>query len=61
MKKNILPALIRGLRAAVAFGLPYLLSWLAKNPNPKLVALGPVLMAIGKFLRDTYKWEWLPI
>lgn len=61
MKKSIIPALLRGLRSAVAFGLPYLISWLAQSPNPKLVALGPILMAIGKFLRDVYKWEWLPI
>lgn len=59
--KNLTPALLRALRSAVAFGLPYLISILAKSPNPKLVALGPLLMAIGKYLRDTYKWEWLPV
>lgn len=59
--KNLWPAILRGIRAAVAFGLPYLLSVLANSPNPKLIALGPVIMAVGKYLRDVFKWEWLPV
>ena len=60
-KQKILAAVMRGLRAGVAFGLPYLISWLAKNPNPKLVALGPFIMALGKYLRDSFKLDWLPV
>jgi len=59
--KNLIPALVRGLRTLVAVGLPILISYLTGNPNAKWAALAPVLMAIGKYLRDTYKWEWIPV
>jgi len=55
------PAILRGLRAAVATGLPVLISYLAGHPNVKWAALAPVIMAVAKYLRDTYKWEWLPV
>jgi len=55
------PAILRGLRAAVATGLPVLISYLVGHPNVKWAALAPVIMAVAKYLRDTYKWEWLPV
>lgn len=58
---TLIPALVRGLRAAVAAGLPVLISWIAGNPDARWAALAPVIMAIAKYLRDTYKWEWLPV
>jgi len=61
MWAKISPALIRGIRSAVAFGLPYLISWLSHRPDHRLMALGPLIMALGKYLRDTFKWEWLPV
>jgi hypothetical protein len=55
------PAILRGLRSAVAAGFPVLISYLAGQPDARWAALAPVLMAVGKYLRDTYKWEWLPV
>ena len=60
-KQMIWGAILRLVRSAVAFGLPYLLTVIANNPDVRIVALGPVIMAIGKYLRDAYKLEWLPV
>jgi hypothetical protein len=59
--KALWPSILRGIRAAVAMGLPLLVSYLAGQPDAKWVALGPVIMAIAKYLRDAFKWEWLPV
>lgn len=58
---GILAALLRLVRAGVAMGLPILISWLTGNPDVRWAALAPVIMAVAKYLRDTYKWEWLPV
>ena len=52
-------ALMRLLRVAVG-QLPFLVSWFMGNANPKLALLGPVINALGKYLRDAYKWN-LPV
>ncbi len=56
-------AVQRIIRSAIAFGLPYLISWLAQNPDPRWSALGPVIMGVGKYLRSSYpgKFDWLPV
>ena len=51
----------RAVRAAVAMGLPILISWLLQHPDMRWAGLAPVIMAIGKYLRDTYKWDWIPV
>ena len=59
--KNVWTALIRVGRVAIAAGLPYLLTWVAGHPNPKIALLGPIINGVGKYLRDQYGWNWLPI
>jgi hypothetical protein len=60
--QKIWAALLRGIRAAVAFGLPLLISWLTGHPNAKWAALAPVIMAIAKYLRDNFDGlNWLPV
>jgi hypothetical protein len=61
MLNPIVAALLRGVRSLVAMGLPILISYLSGNPDVRWAALAPVIMAIAKYLRDTYKWEWLPV
>lgn len=58
---SILAALLRGVRVLVATGLPVLISAIAGQPDVRWAALAPVISAIAKYLRDTYKWEWLPV
>ena len=60
MLKKFWPAIMRLLRVVVA-QLPFIVTWLQGNPDPKLALLGPVINAIAKYLRDAYKWEWLPV
>jgi len=54
-------AILRLVRSAVAMGLPILISFLTNNPDVRWAGLAPLIMGIGKYLRDTYKWEWLPV
>jgi hypothetical protein len=54
-------AILRAVRAAVAMGLPILISWLTGNPDVRWAGLAPLIMAVAKYLRDAYKWEWLPV
>jgi hypothetical protein len=61
MLNPILGALLRLVRSGVAVGIPMLIQYLQGSENPALYALAPVLMALGKYLRDTFKWEWLPV
>ena len=60
-KQKIWAAIWRFIRAAIAGGLPVLLSWLAGHPNVKWAGLAPVIMAIGKYLRDANNWDWIPV
>jgi hypothetical protein len=61
MLKTMWPAIVRALRALVAVGLPMFIANLQANPDPRWALLAPILMGVGKYLRDVYKWEWLPI
>jgi len=54
-------AILRLVRSTVAMGLPILISFLTNNPDVRWAGLAPLIMGIGKYLRDTYKWEWLPV
>lgn len=55
-------AFLRGLRAAVAIGLPILISWLAGHPSAKWAGVAPIIMAVSKYLRDNFdNMNWLPI
>lgn len=62
-KAIVSAAILRALRAAIAFGLPYFISYLAKNPDVRWSGLGVIIMGIAKYLRDSYpdKFEWLPV
>lgn len=60
-KSTVWPAILRLIRSAVAMGLPYLISWLAGQPNVMWAGLAPLIQALAKYLRDTFKWEWLPV
>ena len=61
MLKTMWPAIVRALRALVAVGLPMFIANLQANPDPRWALLAPILMGVGKYLRDVYKWEWLPV
>ena len=59
---SILAALLRGIRVGVAAGLPVLIAWLTSgHVDARWAALATVISAIAKYLRDTFKWEWLPV
>lgn len=53
------PILARFLRASVAV----ILAGLAAHyqDNALWLAIAPVLMAIGKWLRDKYGWDFFPV
>lgn len=53
-------ALLRLLRLGVA-QVPALIAYLSGTGNPLWVMFGVILNAVAKYLRDKYKWEWLPI
>ena len=53
-------ALLRLLRLGVA-QLPALLAYLSGSGSPLWVMVGVVINAVAKYLRDRYKWEWLPV
>ena len=61
MLKTLWPAILRGIRVAVAALLPVLISYLIGHPDVRLAALAPIINAIAKYLRDVYKWDWLPV
>lgn len=53
------PIIARFLRAAIAV----ILAGLAQQygGHPYYLLLVPVLAALGKWLRDAYKWDWFPV
>lgn len=53
------PILARFLRAFIAV----ILAGLAQNygGHPYWLVIAPVLMALGKWLRDAFKWDWIPV
>lgn len=53
------PVVMRFLRAAIAV----ILAGLAQNygGHPYYLLLAPILMALGKWLRDAFKWDWIPV
>jgi uncharacterized membrane protein YccC len=59
---SIWAAIYRALRVVVAMGLPYLISYLAGNPDPRWSALAPIIMGVAKYLRDNFpQLGWLPV
>jgi hypothetical protein len=54
-------AIWRLVRTAIAMGLPVLISFLSGHADIRWAALAPVIMGIAKYLRDAYKWDWLPV
>jgi hypothetical protein len=62
-KGAFVASLVRLVRAGIAYGLPYLISWLAEQPNLVWSALGPLLQAVSRFLRGAWpeKFKWLPV
>lgn len=53
------PILSRFLRAAIAV----IIAGAAERyaDNPLWLGLAPILMAIGKGLRDKMGWDWIPV
>ena len=62
LTQKILSALKRLARIGIA-QLPALIAWLtSQTADPKLVALGVLLNAVSKFLREMYpSLNWLPV
>jgi len=58
---TVKPAVVRLLRAGVAYAFPIFISWLAGQADTKWAAVGPVIQAVAKYLRNVYKWGWLPV
>jgi predicted RND superfamily exporter protein len=55
-------ALLRLVRVLIAQAITFGISELAGINVPVInISAGAVLNAIAKFLRDRYKWEWLPV
>ena len=55
------PALIRLLRLVIA-QIPFIITVLQGSANPKLVALGVLLNAVMKFVRDVFpSLTWIPV
>lgn len=59
-KEMILAAIWRGIRIGAA-QLPALIAYLNGLGSPMWIALGGLLNVIAKFLRDKYKWDWIPL
>ena len=55
-------ALLRLARILVAQVIAFAIANLAGVNIPVLnISVGAAINAIAKFLRDKYKWEWLPV
>jgi len=54
-------ALKRFGRGAVAIAIPLAIQYFQNSTDPTIMIVAPALMALGKGLRDKYKWGWLPI
>jgi hypothetical protein len=55
-------ALLRLIRVLVAQGITWAIAYYANINVPILnISAGAVISAIAKYLRDKYKWEWLPV
>lgn len=51
----------RIFRSAVAVGVPVAIQWITASTNPTIMLLAPVLMGIGKWLRDKYQIPYVPV
>jgi hypothetical protein len=51
----------RMFRAAVSVGVPVAIQYVTASSNPVILALAPILMGFGKWLRDNYKVPYVPI
>lgn len=59
---EIKPALIRLGRILIAQAIPWLILELNGINIPVLnISLGAAISAAAKYLRDKYKWTWLPL
>lgn len=54
-------ALWRAIRSLVAMALPIGVSMLASHPDVRWAALAPVIMALGKYCRDAFGMDWIPV
>jgi len=56
------PSLLRLIRVLVAQGIGISITATAGINIPYLnIGVGAVISALAKFLRDKFKWEWLPV
>jgi hypothetical protein len=53
-------ALLRLVRILVA-QIPALIAYLNGLGSPLWLMVGAIINAVAKYLRDRYKWEWLPV
>jgi len=59
--RNLWASLKRGFRAGVAIAVPLVIQYITTSTDTEIMAIAPVLMGIGKYLRDKYGWKWLPV
>ena len=59
--KVLWPVILRFIRAGIATLIPILIQMLQDSSDPTWMAIAPVLMMIGKYLRNKFGWTWLPV
>lgn len=59
-KEMIWAAVWRLIRVG-AGQIPALIAYLNGLGSPVWVLLGAIINAVGKFLRDKYGWDWIPV
>jgi hypothetical protein len=53
-------AIKRLIRGIVALAVTWGINELTGINDPKILALIPIINALGKYLRETYNLDWLP-
>ncbi len=59
LKIDLWVAFVRGLRVTVGLVVGVGVAYFTQQPE--WIALSPVISAIGKFVREKFKIDWLPI
>lgn len=58
---DIWSAVKRAFRAGVALAVPLAIQYVNNSTDPVILGLAPVLMAMGKILRDKYGLKFIPV
>lgn len=59
LKKDLWISFVRGFRVTVGLIIGTLIAHFSQQPV--WVVVGPIVNMIGKFLREKYAWDWLPV